>query len=1025
MLYKNLILVFLLLLNFSSAQLPENLGQNESYFHTQTLNSSGEYLININLSSDTSWEEENNESAVLTLFVNGTYNQDIVIFNGNSDHYYQHAIGFLNSGYYTFEFYFDYNKSSILASAIHIESIDFINTATLDVDEDVFKYSPILYGRNIFSWNESNHTDIPLILYYDISYDNNVKTITYSLIFSNEDSRVGIGLSDMMLSWGRTTDIEWVYQISLTNEGQIISEIFQGAGHTPTTFNGEKLGTHPYLINATANCNFSDVGTSDYIFFLSSINTSILGHTREYLMDLNPWSYKIMAQELINEDKYEEEQDPTHWEISDVRNYLYIEYEGSQIGTNISTQISTNLYDDCYQYSNNHNDSEIIFNYGNGINRTAIELPEQFSPYDLQYLSIITSGDSDYSVILNQIINLFYLSNDYQLVYLTIEDINQPIVIDENNPIVDLIINEQTLVYDCNGDLYGTAQCDQCDACYGGNTGLEAGGNLDDCSVCFGSNEDMDCEGTCFGDAYIDDCYVCDDNPDNDEETCNAGCFDINAENYDPEATIFDNSCIYSDRTFHVPEEYEKIIYAIFFASDQDTVLVGPGIYYEELDFEGKAIVLLSTEGPESTTVYANSDNDSGGVYEPGESVITIRDITSHQVIIDGFTLENGYGKGVNFEYFISVASEPEMFNDMMYNYIESGGVSVINSSVTLSNLVIKNNTAENFGGGIGLVDSYTELNNIILENNHIPDGNALGGSGIAINGGITSINDCIIRNNSVGLNLYQLNGGGGILCGFNFSDTPLELMVSNSEIYDNSANIGAAIGALSGNITLNHILIYNNTGEYGSAISLGEPLGLIIDDINMAITQSTITNNQGGFSFGLTDESHLLIANSILWNEESDYEITSLPNNSMIDANIFYSDIRLLEGENNIESISLNPEFTDVGNFDFTLTSSSPCIDSGTDLLIFNEETIIDMDYSEYNGNMPDMGYFEHSSDITYGDVNLDLIINVLDIVLMINIILDQNTSDIFSLDAADMNQDGIINVLDIIELLNLILDN
>ena len=262
----------------------------------------------------------------------------------------------------------------------------------------------------------------------------------------------------------------------------------------------------------------------------------------------------------------------------------------------------------------------------------------------------------------------------------------------------------------------------------------------------------------------------------------------------------------------------------------------------------------------------------------------------------------------------------------------------------------------------------------------------------------MTSINNCIIRDNFVGLNIYQLNGGAGILCGFNFSDTPLELSLSNSEIYNNSANIGAAIGALSGNIFLDHVLIYNNIGEYGSAISLGEPLGLVVDDINMTITRSTIVENEGAFSFGLIDNSSVIIANSILWNEESDYEITSLPNNSMIDANIFYSDIRLLEGENNIESISLNPEFTDVGNFDFTLTSSSPCIDSGTDLLIFNEETIIDMDYSEYNGNMPDMGYFEHSSDITYGDVNLDSIINVLDIVLMVNIILDQNTSDIFS---------------------------
>ena len=112
--------------------------------------------------------------------------------------------------------------------------------------------------------------------------------------------------------------------------------------------NGENRGTHPYLINARANCNFSDTGRSDYLFFLSSVNTLISGHTREYLMDQNPWSYKIMGQELINENKYEDQQDPTHWEMSDVRNYLYMEYEGSQSGGNISTQISTNLYNDCF-----------------------------------------------------------------------------------------------------------------------------------------------------------------------------------------------------------------------------------------------------------------------------------------------------------------------------------------------------------------------------------------------------------------------------------------------------------------------------------------------------------------------------------------------------------------------------------------------------------------------------------------------------------------------------------------------------
>ena len=410
-------------------------------------------------------------------------------------------------------------------------------------------------------------------------------------------------------------DIEWIYEVSLNSQGEIINEIFQGASHTPTTFNGEKLNNHPYLINATANCNFSDTGTSEYIFFLPPININTDGHTREYIMDQNPWSYKIMGQELANENKYEEEQNPFDWEMSDVRNYLYIEYEGYQIGSNISTKISTNFYNDCYPYSNNHNDNDISFNFGNGINRTAIELPESFNPNDLQYLTISTISDNDYSVTLNEIINLFYLSATYEPIQIDIGQ-NQYIELNENNPIVNIIINENTLAYDCNSEENGLAICDECNICSGGNTDVNPNENLDDCGLCFGNNEDMDCAGECFGNAYIDDCYVCDNIPDNDNETCNAGCFDINAENYDSEATIFDNSCIYSDRIFNVPGEYEKIEYAIFFASSQDTVLVQPGTYYENIDFSGKDIAVISTNGPESTFIIANSEDDGGGGVE-------------------------------------------------------------------------------------------------------------------------------------------------------------------------------------------------------------------------------------------------------------------------------------------------------------------------------------------------------------------------------------------------------------------------
>ena len=46
----------------------------------------------------------------------------------------------------------------------------------------------------------------------------------------------------------------------------------------------------------------------------------------------------------------------------------------------------------------------------------------------------------------------------------------------------------------------------------------------------------------------------------------------------------------------------------------------------------------------------------------------------------------------------------------------------------------------------------------------------------------------------------------------------------------------------------------------------------------------------------------------------------------------------------------------------------------------------------------------------------NLNLVIDIVDLILMINIILGQNTSDTYSFEAADVNQDGVIDIIDVI---------
>ena len=81
-------------------------------------------------------------------------------------------------------------------------------------------------------------------------------------------------------------------------------------------------------------------------------------------------------------------------------------------------------------------------------------------------------------------------------------------------------------------------------------------------------------------------------------------------------------------------------------------------------------------------------------------------------------------------------------------------------------------------------------------------------------------------------------------------------------------------------------------------------------------------------------------------------------------------------------------------------------------------EECDIDCDECYAGGNSQIS--FSIVADQLMGDVNLDGLLNVLDVVVIVNFILNQHSYNEF----ADMNIDGEINVQDIILLINIILD-
>jgi len=220
------------------------------------------------------------------------------------------------------------------------------------------------------------------------------------------------------------------------------------------------------------------------------------------------------------------------------------------------------------------------------------------------------------------------------------------------------------------------------------------------------------------------------------------------------------------------PADFNTIQAAIDDSNDIDEIIVFPGVYYENINFYGKSIILRSTE-PTTPRVISSTIIDGNFV----GSVVRFSEGETESCVLSGFTITNGMASGG----------------------VGGGIYCPAGSGPTVTNCTIAGSWATVSGGGIGGAGSPTITNCIITGNEAVWDT----GGGISLWGGSAMIVNCTISGN------LAYRGGGGI---HSCNSNPT---ITNCTINANTAYKGAGILCEGGgNPTITNCIISGNSAE-------------------------------------------------------------------------------------------------------------------------------------------------------------------------------------------------------------------